>query len=63
MAIINMPKRTLPEVIEFLIIIEEELPMKWKNMVKYRQNVSNNDESNDSALNIMKRRLKRNLRK
>ncbi len=42
-----MLKRTLAEVDEFAIIIEEKLTMKWKNMVRYRQNVSNSDESND----------------
>jgi hypothetical protein len=30
MAIISMPKRTLIEIVEFIIIIEEKLPIKHK---------------------------------
>jgi len=42
-----MPKRTLVEVVEFAIIIEEKLPMKWKNMARNHQNVSHSDEFDD----------------
>ncbi len=42
-----MPKRTLVEVVEFAIIIEEKLPMKWKNMARKHQNVSHSDEFDD----------------
>jgi hypothetical protein len=43
----TMPKRTLVEVVEFAIIIEEKLPMKWKNMARKHQNVSHSDEFDD----------------
>jgi hypothetical protein len=42
-----MPKITLAEVVEFAIIIEGELPIRWKNMARYCQNDSNNDEFDD----------------
>jgi hypothetical protein len=40
----SMCRRTLAKVIEFIIIIKEELPMRWKNMAKYRQNDFESDE-------------------
>jgi hypothetical protein len=43
----SMRRRTLAEIVEFVIIVEEKLPMRRKNMVKYRQNDSNNDEFDD----------------
>jgi hypothetical protein len=48
MVIINMPRKIVVKVVEYAIIVEEELPMRWKNMAKYCQNVSDNDESDDS---------------
>jgi hypothetical protein len=47
MAIVNMPGRTLIEITKFAIIVEEELPMRWKNMAKYRQNDFDSDEFDD----------------
>ncbi len=42
-----MCRRTLVEVTEFAIIIENKLPMRRKNMAKYRQNDFDSDESDD----------------
>jgi len=66
MVIINMPKRTLAEIVEFAIIIEEKLPMKWKNMARYHQNVFDSYDSNeyddfDDEDEHHERRLKRNF--
>jgi len=47
MVIINMPKRTLTELVEFAIIIKEKLPMKWKNMARYHQNVFDSYDSDE----------------
>jgi hypothetical protein len=61
----SMRRKTLAEIVEFVIIIEEKLPMRRKNMAKYRRNDSNSDESNDfdKKMSITKKKLKRNLRK
>jgi hypothetical protein len=48
MAIINMPKRILVEIVESTIIIEEKLPMRRKNMVRYCHNDFDRDEYDDS---------------
>jgi hypothetical protein len=42
-----MPKRTLAKIVEFAIIIEEKLPMKWKNMARYHQNVFDSYDSDE----------------
>ncbi len=43
MTIISMPRRTLAKVVESIILIEEKLPMKQKNMAKYLPNNSDSD--------------------
>jgi hypothetical protein len=48
MAIIGMPRRTLTKMDESTILVEEKLPMKWKNMVRYCPNNSNNDKFEDN---------------
>jgi hypothetical protein len=48
MATISMQKNTIVEVVEFVIIVEDKIPMKWKNMARYHQNVFDNDELDDS---------------
>jgi hypothetical protein len=48
MAIINMFLKTSTKVVEFVIIIEEELPMRQKNMVKYHHNDFDSNEFDDS---------------
>ncbi len=48
MVIINMPRKIVAKVAESAIIVEEELPMRWKNIMKYCQNVSDSDEFDDS---------------
>jgi hypothetical protein len=47
MAIINMLQRTLVEVVELVIMIEKEMPIRKKSIVKYCQD-SDNEESEDS---------------
>jgi len=61
----SMCRKILAEIVEYVIIVEEKLPMRWKNMAKYRQNDSNSDEYDDfdKKMSIMKKRLKRNLKK
>ncbi len=56
-----MCRRTLAELVEFVVIVQEKLPMRRKNMVKYRQNDSNSDESDDfdKKMNITKKRFKK----
>ncbi len=48
MAIINMLRRTLVEVVKFTILVKEKLLVRQKNMARYRPNNFNNDESKDS---------------
>jgi hypothetical protein len=61
----SMHRRTLIEVVESAIIVEEELPTRRKNMVKYCQNDADSDEFDDfdEKMSTMKKRSKRNLRK
>jgi len=47
MAIISMLRKTLAKVAKFAIIVKEKLPMRWKNMARYRQNDFDNDEFDD----------------
>ncbi len=48
MVIISMPRITLTEVAKFIILVEKEQHVRWKNMARYRQNYSNSDESKDN---------------
>jgi hypothetical protein len=48
MTIINMPRRTLTKVAESVILIEEELLVRWKNMAKYHPNNFDSDESENN---------------
>jgi len=43
MTIIGMPQRTLVEVVESTIVVEEEMLIRRRNMARYRQE-SNSDE-------------------
>ncbi len=45
MAIINTPRITLAEVVEFAILVEEELHVRQKNMARNHPNNSDTDES------------------
>jgi hypothetical protein len=47
MAIISMLQRKLEEVIEFVITMEGELPVWWKNITKYHRANPDNEGSND----------------
>jgi hypothetical protein len=42
-----MPRRTLAEVTKFVIIVEEELLVGWKNIARYHQANLDNEESNE----------------
>jgi hypothetical protein len=44
MAIISMLRKTLAKVVESTVTIEEQLPMRRKNMVRFRQNDFDSDE-------------------
>jgi hypothetical protein len=46
MAIISMPRKTLVEVVESTIMIEEEMPIRNMYIMRYSQD-SNNDELED----------------
>jgi hypothetical protein len=46
MTIIGMPRKTLAKVVESTIAIEEKMPVRRRNMVRYCQDF-NNDESNE----------------
>jgi hypothetical protein len=61
----NRHRRTLVEVVESTITVEEKLPMIRKNTVKYCQNDFDSDEYDDfdKKMSIIKKRLKRSLRK
>ncbi len=48
MAIINMLRKTLIEVVEFVILVEEEPHVRRKNMVRYHQNSFGNDKFEDN---------------
>jgi hypothetical protein len=44
MTIINMPRRTLAEVVESTVLIEEKLTVRQKSMAKYHPNNFDNDK-------------------
>lgn len=46
-------QRTLGKTIEFLIIVEEKLPIKWKNIMKYCQVNSDSEELDNSDEEII----------
>ncbi len=48
MTIISMLRRTLVEVVESVILMEEKLHVRWKNMAKYHPIFFDNDEYEDN---------------
>jgi hypothetical protein len=47
MVIISMPWRTLAEVRKYVIIVEEDLLVRWNNIARYHKVNLNNEESNE----------------
>lgn len=47
MVIISMSQKNLVEVIEFVITMEGELPVRWKNIAKYHQANSDSEGLDD----------------
>ncbi len=45
--IISMPWRTLAEITKSMIIVEEELLVRWKNIARYHHVNLDNEESNE----------------
>ncbi len=48
MAIISMPRKTLAEVAKFVILVEEQLHVRRKNMARYHPNNIDNGKYEDN---------------